>query len=269
MQGRWMFRNGYLCAIRRLRLLAAAAILSVASSCALVATGEGVYPVEWDASLSPAANDKATTRAELKQAMSQAWFNTFRVVPYAGSAEAAEPIQIRTCEEYFDLADRDVRPVTGGSSTRLIFKSQLAACHEAQLVLSARPAGVSHLHELAFDKNLPSKLPWHIAPIISSSRRERIAAGRPDARWADIETAPKRWAGSCGADCAEFENASSVLTVFLKARGDFNADGVEDLLVGTSVSLAKGGGSYRARRSLILTRLHAGAAIKLVRELEY
>ena len=52
----------------------------------------------------------------------------------------------------------------------------------------------------------------------------------------------------------------------LVAKGDFNGDGIEDMLITSRDSVE--GGSYRAIRLFLLTRISASSAITVLREYE-
>src|SRR5690606_20951441 len=93
---------------------------------------------------------------------------------------------------------------------------------------------------------------------------QRIAEQRPQASWREALLAPLTGYAPCGPHCGRYSEEGLVQTVRLKARGDFNRDGVEELLLVSSEAAT--GGSYRAERPLLLTRRQPGGPIELLEE---
>ena len=219
------------------------------------------YDVEWIDG--PAA--APATREGLEQRLSLPWLDAIEVRSKA--ADADEPlITLESCGDYLDVADLEVRPVEGGTAA-VIFQARALDCQAVVLALAAQPAAVSHLRTLAFDETLPDELPWQVAMIVSGAEADRIAAERPQAMWRDALFGPLTEFSSCGTWCGRYGDPAGVQSVMLVARGDFDGDGIEDMLLGSS-DAAKGG-SYRAVRMFLLTRRERGGRVELIKALEY
>lgn len=141
-------------------------------------------------------------------------------------------------------------------------------CQASQAIASAKPAEFSYIWPLAFDRNLPDRLPWQVAMITSGSERDRIAEERPGASWREVTTTlPVTKFETCGKYCGIYEDAGGSQEVRLVARGDFDDDAIEDLLVSSNNAVK--GGSYRAIHMFLLTRRQTDGEIELIRELAY
>ena len=245
-----------------IRVAALCATLLVTAGACSASTDPGArYDVEWfDApDAAPMAGDG------IQELLSRPWLDAIDVQGEA-TAGARTPRTLESCADYLDVADLRVRPIEGGT-TWVIFQARALHCQAMTLALAARPATISHLRPFAFDESLPDGLPWQVAMIISGAEAERIATGRPDATWRQALFEPLTEFSSCGTHCARYGDPGQEQTLRLLARGDFNGDGIEDMLL---VSFdAVRGGSYRAERMLLLTRRQPQGKVELIRELEY
>lgn len=256
-----MFRmNGRAPLIRALALCAAL-LMGPAACRTATAPGAG-YEVEWFDGPGPVP----ASHEGLEERLSLPWPDSIEV--RSGGADAHEsPITLESCRDYLEVADRRVSPFGGGSFTFSLFQARALDCQAMVLALAAQPAAVSHLRTLAFDETLPDELPWQVAMIVSGAEAERIATGRPQATWREALFEPLTEYSSCGNYCGRYGDPGQVQSVMLVARGDFDGDGIEDMLLGSSDAAT--GGSYRAVRMLLLTRRTPEAPVELIRELEY
>lgn len=220
------------------------------------------YDVEWINGPDAAPS----TRDNLEARLSLPWLDEIEVRSGATGADNP-PITLTSCRDYLDVADQQVRPFEGGSPMYSLFQARALDCQAMALTLAARPAAVSHLRTLAFDEALPDALPWQVAMITSGAEAERIATARPQATWRQVLFEPLTEFSSCGTYCGRYGDPAQLQAVMLVARGDFDGDGIEDMLLGSS-DAAKGG-SYRATRMLLLTRREPGDRVEVVRELAY
>ena len=233
-------------------------LLPAAASADAPGTG---YEVEWfdSAEAAPVARDA------IEQALSEPWLDAVDVRLEVSDGDGM-PATLGSCSDYLEVADARVRSVHGGT-TAMIFQAQALGYQAATLALAAQPAAISHLRPLVFDEGLPDRLPWQVAMITSGAEAERIAAGRPDATWRQALFGPLTDFSSCGTYCGRYGDPGAEQVVQLVARGDFDGDGIEDMLL--SSSDAAKGGSYRAVRMFVLTRRQADGRVELVRELDY
>lgn len=222
------------------------------------------YDVEWI----EGGDAAPATRESMERRLSQPWPDE-EAVRGEAAGEEQPPVMLGSCRDYLDVADQQVRPVEGGGGGLAfsIFQARVLSCEAMALTLAAQPAVVSHLRGLVFDETLPDQLPWEVAMIISSAEAGRIATGRPQATWREALFEPLTGFSSCGTYCGHYSDPGSEQAVSLVARGDFDGDGIEDVLLGSYDAAT--GGSYRTTRMLLLTRREPGGRVELVRELEY
>lgn len=236
-------------------------LLLVATGCGRSAGAGAGYEVEWfDA---PTADP--ISQGALQQLLAEPWPDPVDVQPAVADG-GGMPITLDSCSDYLEVADLQVHPVAGGNM-RVIFQARALNCQALALTLAARPAVVSHLRTLAFDEHLPDQLPWQVAMITSASEAERIADERPHATWRQALFVPLTEFSPCGPHCGRYRNPNQMQVVRLVARGDFDADGIEDVLISSHDAAL--GGSYRAGRMLLLTRLEPDGRIELLQGLGY
>lgn len=219
------------------------------------------YEVEWFG----ASRGAPMPQGAVEQLLAEPWLEPVEV--RTGAADrVGERITLQSCSNYLKVADLRVRPVAGGNVGE-IFQARALECHAAALTLAAQPAVVSHVRPLAFNEDLPDQLPWQVAMIVSGAETARIAHERPLATWSQALLEPITGFSPCGQYCGTYRDLSQEQTVRLLARGDFDGDGIEDVLVSSwDVAL---GGSYRATRVLLLTRREPDGKIEMLRELDY
>lgn len=236
-----------------------AALLVAAPACADERVPGTGYEVEWI----EGGEAVPVTREGIERGLADAWPDAMEVRSGKAAGDTP-PITLGSCQDYLDVADRQVRPYHAPSPDHAIFQARALDCQARVLALAARPAAVSHLRTLAFDETLPDQLPWQVAMILSGAEADRIAAERPRATWREALFAPLAGFSSCGAYCVSYSGEAQ--TVSLVARGDFDGDGVEDMLLWSHEAAV--GGSYRATRMFLLTRRTPEGQVELIRELE-
>jgi hypothetical protein len=146
---------------------------------------------------------------------------------------------------------------------QMLYRGWALNCYAGRLIRDAAAARTSYVAGFRFDRAHVEALPARMRFVISAS----------DAR-ADAGQRMKRFA--TGAKMT-FSNAPDDMyamitypdggtqAISLVARGDFNHDGVQDLLL-RSYNRANGGGSYAALAMYIVTRRRAGARLEVVRQ---
>lgn len=234
----------------------------VPAACGTSSATRDRHDVEWLAG----ADANTATRTGIEQLLSEPWPDAIEVRSQSADTDQP-PVLLASCRDYLDVADLEVRPFAGGGGMFAIFQAHALECQALALTRDARPAAVSHLRTLAFDETLPDHVPWQVAMIVSSAEAGRIAAARPRASWRQVLFDPLTEVSSCGPHCGHYGDPVQEQWVSLVARGDFDGDGIEDLLLRSS-DAAKGG-SYRAVRMLLVTRREPGGRVEVIRELEY
>ncbi len=141
-------------------------------------------------------------------------------------------------------------------------KSTLADCTVLEELKNAKPATRSFVADLKWDESILPVLPPQLAISVSEDarRKARIAARRGE-NWPEFDTSVH--AEAQGADQIKVMGNGFVQRLILWGRGDFNGDGLEDLLVESLDTLTEG--TYRNTRLFILTRKTARGKLSVVR----
>src|ERR1700739_3896870 len=124
-------------------------------------------------------------------------------------------------------------------------KSTLADCLTLQALQHAASATSSHVARLKWDEHILPLLPPQFAISVSvESMRKAEAAARRGQSWSDFDKSGT--AATDGVDQIVVRGEGFLERLILWGRGDFNGDGVEDLLVQSLDTLTEG--TYRNTR---------------------
>jgi hypothetical protein len=207
---------------------------------------QGPYPVRWTSAVGPASRQalEAKVKAPVKKLRRSKIYLHLEGEP-----------EIRTCSDY-------ARALKDGWSESInnyeiaiesFFKEQ---CDVPWLLLAARPSRVSYVRGFKLDEHaldlIPPPSQW------SSPGVEDVAEGK-GLSWKQQDPELKVTGKKVNEITVESEGDRKILEI--KGFGDFNGDGIEDvLLFEASYSI---GGSGRYYTPVILTRLAPGGPIKV------
>lgn len=199
------------------------------------------FPVQW----SPALG--LDTLEHLDERLARTWEFPLEVSRLQGSTGLQrEFAKIENCLSYFQLTRQ------GFQSTPL--KHQMlegVVCHALQALKHAVPARRSFLAEFTVNDASVRKLPPDLALSISPDDQRRVQRAKTDhLSWDNIDTIHRVIPHAEGSGLVEGDGWAMRLTIL--ARGDFNQDGFEDLLLQTHGWLTEG--TYERVRLLELTR---------------
>src|SRR5580698_6717478 len=173
---------------------------------------------------------------------------------------AEQSVQSANCASLLRYRDLGFTPSSDRDAS--VVQSMAVDCLAIQAIQLAKPAHVSFLRTFRLGPDALGLLPPDLAPVISSTDREN--ARRASAKglfWKQFH--PAATATPEGNALAVLEDDTRTL-VKIYGRGDFNRDGIDDLLV--RVDTAALHGTYRTSRLLLLTRIRAKGPIKTIRE---
>ena len=183
-----------------------------------------------------------TSQNELREQLFQAWD---AVVKVGADGEQA----VRNCQEFFLAEKNELEPF--GANEFVPYRLMGVSCKAISLSLGFKEPAETYLGTFALNKALVSKLPPELAFFVSASRRETILSDPRIQSWADVDkiVAVKRTNEyqAVFVDSDKHEREFFVLT-----RGDYNGDGVEDILLKSVNSVS--GGSYVSAQLFVLTR---------------
>ena len=138
-------------------------------------------------------------------------------------------------------------------------------CRIIELLRHAKPARKSHVREFALDADainyLPAMVDLH--PFTSGVRWQCEAneKGIPLAQASEVSKIK-----IAGPNEMEFESPGMSVGVEAMARGDFNGDGLDDLVV--RVVAGATGGTWGGTRQLLLSRAYPNAVLRILNTAE-
>lgn len=132
-----------------------------------------------------------------------------------------------------------------------------------RLLTQAKPSRVSYLSGFRFDEQslriLPPTMGIHVSDESVQSARAAETKGKS---WADTD--PGARIKPYGLFAATVRGKDFIEKLEIEARGDFNADGIEDIVIRTGDALIEG--TYRSSRVFILTRKGPGARLTTLQQ---
>lgn len=165
---------------------------------------------------------------------------------------------ISNCAAYLAETRKGFRASNDQDLRRLQFVG--ADCRALDLLAAARPARRSALAGAVLD---PRFLPPVLSFLPSAESRKRALADQSKGlSWKDSE--PDIKVSSSGPDLTAVETATGLVRIEWCARGDFNGDGVEDLLVRVASSARQG--TYARIRLFLLTRSTPREVLRVLHE---
>ncbi len=187
------------------------------------------------------------TLEDIKQLFQAGW--EYPVTAY-GPQDAA--YSVGSCADFFRAKKEKFYPVRNPDRGPYSFMG--AYCTAAKLILDGRPAQKSFIEDLKIDGTIAKYLPVNVEYIISNEQK-RHASGS----WADVE---KVKAVSVTKEEVEFSSADASHFVRRIAVGDFNGDGVQDILlmVGHHVK----GGTHFENSLYLMTRFGSNDLLKTI-----
>jgi len=233
-------------------------IMGCASKVTLAVTE--VYPVQWLPGFAMAGlllkeNPPVRNQQDIRALLDKPWYMPF------------ELINLQTKALFSADRCNQVLPTITQLETEKPYEFPpfiylTAMCAAAESISKARLAQYSFLSRFKLDAGFPLHAPKNLALVISVSEWKRISQNTKIVSWADVETV--KFVSKEGEYQAKYELVGAYQNVSLIARGDFNRDNIEDILL-----YAKGkvvGGSYVAYRLFWVTKTDENSPLTLIRE---
>lgn len=202
---------------------------------------------------------KGRSPADLKAMLDRPWYDAIDVSQDGGGYK---PLQaVNSCVDYFIARKKGWIPLKDFEMA--VYQARGIACQAVRDVLKARPAVKSFLEDFKLDKKAPEILPKQLALVISATESKRILADSSIRYWSQVDPIQKvEPHGDYQTTYQSF--TASMQNLNFVAAGDFNGDGIKDLLLSSSDAVI--GGDYRAERMWLLTKLKADGDIKIIKE---
>lgn len=195
--------------------------------------------------------------ADLASIGAKKWYAEFAL---QAEGNPNKTLTVSSCNDYLPHTSEKWR--TANERDNAAFMELAVMCRVTQLMRASTRPKQSYLNDLAFNADLPKRLPAAIALIVSQTERARLDADQSRKRWADAT--PITQMQTLGPFRANYRHAGGAQELALVAKGDFNGDAIEDALVTSRDSVDNG--SYSAIRLFVLTRTSASNEVTLVNE---
>ncbi len=217
-----------------------------------------VYPVQWfPVSLMAQWGEKTPIydQEDIQALLDKPWEYPFKLINF----QTQEVFSADRCSQILP----DIRQI----GTDLPYESrpylyQTAMCVAAESIAKARPAQYSALSDFKLDADFPHQAPKNMALMISLSETERVLQDDAIVSWAQAEAV--KFVSKEGEYQAKYAMEGASQEISLIARGDFNHDNIEDLLLYAQAHVV--GGTYTAFRLFWVTKIDVNNPITLVRE---
>lgn len=170
------------------------------------------------------------------------------------------PATIQTCRDALDGKNAALWPITIPETSA--YMARLTLCHAVATMVDAKRSERSYVQAFQLDGSAPQFLPGKLALIISSMEYERRT--RDETKTLHDVSGIERVAQMDFYKSEFYDATGGVQTMTILGRGDFNNDGIEDLLLLVEDRVA--GGSYYASRLYQLTRYQHDAPLVTLKE---
>lgn len=182
-------------------------------------------------------------RDELSGLLSKEWYAPVEVI----NTRSEEEGTFSSCEEYFREGTPESRTLREHEMNAFV---ELAImCRATKLLSSAESPRTSYISDPILNASSPDKFPSDLAFETSKTESEENRNDPTVQYWGDINKIRK--VDAISPHVVDFYTTGGVQRMELVGRGDFDGDGVEDVLISSRDSVD--GGSYQHLRLFVLS----------------
>nr|WP_246833671.1 ATPase [Vibrio diabolicus] len=193
------------------------------------------------------------TNENLRLRYSLDWGYEFDLVNSLGEHKA-----VSSCAELKDAKASEFGAAKAFEHVALM--AYLSECQTWLEMAKLGPSKYSYLSDFKLDETLPDNAPSALAFVISNESADRaksLSTWNEADKIKQVKVTDKR--------TTEYYDATDGLQVVtIKAKGDYNADGLEDIIISKENSVLSG--SYSSSHGYVLTRLSEGSQLKVLAE---
>jgi len=146
------------------------------------------------------------------------------------------------------------------ASEHAFVSAQSVICSMWEYMGKFKSYKISHMNKLSLNKGFANLAPARFALLISNDQIKKAEAA---SSWNNVSKI-KEVKPHSKVQSTYYDHSGSIQRLTLMAKGDYNADGIEDQLFFMENSVE--GGSYSSTKAYIITRLTANGPIKLLKE---
>lgn len=166
---------------------------------------------------------------------------------------------VDTCQTLTHAIDSGYKPTTEFYGKYIYWRHD--HCKAVSYISQMKNFSTSYIHDLTLDASFPAVAPPALALIISD---DDIRKAHQVATWSAMSEIT-RIDITDATQSTYYDASGSIQKVTVMARGDYNDDHIEDILLFVDNSVE--GGSYESQDAFILTRTGPGAPLTLLKSL--
>lgn len=217
------------------RLISLLSVLVWSCTAAADAGDDAPYPVWWSPSLELESLDRIDERLERKFWPDQSEGMPVVKGEWPGDTEAF----IDSCASYDKLRNEEYYTLSNQDDKVLMFQSSF--CYAIEKLPSARPSRASYVNDVTLNPDIFDYLPAMVNPAGSCDFlcRQYVANERR-IPWRKFEVSEIESVDVVDPYKMDVKTTTELLTLEILARGDFNQDGLEDLLIRVTANVIEG-----------------------------
>jgi hypothetical protein len=194
----------------------------------------------------------ATTSTDMAEALDKEWFYSKTM------KRGLDIVNVNSCSSLIDLTSSGYFATE--NSKQGMFDAKHTVCMTWQIMADFKASKQSFLGDIEFNKAFADITPPQLALVISRDDERRLAKA---ANWEDMSQIKS--VEKLNNEQAIFvDSTGGKQKITLMAKGDYNGDGIEDVLFYMENSVE--GGSYSSVYAYVLTRLSSGVPFTLLNQ---
>lgn len=197
----------------------------------------------------------SVTRDDLVKQLDAKWYSP---VLTENRDTEQKSLSVQNCRDFFKAAQLKLVPP---DSEVVPYMGIGMMCFALDTVLNGQNAKKTYFHDFVLDKTIVDQLPANFALIISSTRSEEILKNKNIISWRQADEITSI---NVDGKVANVSSKGDNQRLEWLARGDFNSDGIEDLLLLLNSWVE--GGSYGAASLFIVSKHSEQSRIYIVKE---
>jgi hypothetical protein len=182
------------------------------------------YPVRWYGSFKHRA-----TLNDIDKTLKAPWDSAFKVYKYDNKKSKQKKfIKVCNCKDFFLAYYKGMEPLNG-QNDYYVYLSNGLDCFAAQAILKAKPSDYSYIEGLKIDRYIARCLPSEMSLVFSPENETELKLTKNKRKsWAEYDEIT---GGMEKDDAVELFAKHSGHRVEKLATGDFNEDGIEDIML--------------------------------------
>jgi len=193
------------------------------------------------------------TREQVNALSSKSWFYSYEVV-----LDSKPAIKVDSCKVLSKALREGYKSLDYKEQNALLATNKI--CTTWADIGMLKPSNKSFLGSFKHSAALPNKMPPELSLIISNDDERRLAKANS---WEQMS--PIQKVETVNDDQAiYYDNSGGIQRLTVMARGDYDQDGIEDIVLHMANAVERG--SYSSSHSYIVTRLAADAPYTLIKQ---